>query len=266
MDIINKFLAFENKNYFLKKIQKKIARVFNIYFIPTSLNALPENNYSMKHDINYQKELIEKFKKTNSISSFNTYPKILEKLVILFPDKNSHFNFLDFGGENIDFYLIIKKYYKNMNYYIHNTNEVNAIFIKLKKNENLKNFIILKDINEIKANQYDFVNFGSVMQYVNNYKEILSDISKVSKKFIFISGTHFYNSNENKFDKLVVKQVNLLPTKFYCYFFSYDPFIKIFKDRKFSVIEKTKNTTDEINYSNFKNFSNILYTDLLLSK
>ena len=36
------------------------------------------------------------------------------------------------------------------------------------------------DANEIKANQYDFVNFGSVMQYVNNYKEILSDISKAS--------------------------------------------------------------------------------------
>ena len=78
-----------------------------------------------------------------------------------------------------------------MNYYIHNTNEVNAIFIKLKKNENLKNFIILKDINEIKANQYDFVNFGSVMQYVNNYKEILSDISKVSKKFIFFLAPTF---------------------------------------------------------------------------
>ena len=112
MDIINKFLAFENKNYFLKKnSKKKLARVFNIYFIPTSLNALPENNYSMKHDINYQKELIEKFG-SNSISSFNTYPKILEKLVILFPDKNSHFNFLDFGGENIDFYLKLKNIIK----------------------------------------------------------------------------------------------------------------------------------------------------------
>lgn len=266
MDIINKILVIENKNFFFKKIQKKTARIFNIYFVPTSLNTLPENNYLMNRDINYQLELFEKFQKTNRISSFNTYPKILEKLINLFPDKNSHFNFLDFGGENIDFFLKIQTYFKNMNYFVHNTIEVNAIFTKLKENKNLKNFIILEDINDIKANQYDFVNFGSVIQYVNNYDKILSEIVKVSKKFIFFSGTHFYGSNENKFDKLVVKQVNLLPGKFYCYFFSYNSFINIFKDRKFSVIEKTKNTTDNINYSNFKSFSNILYTDLLLSK
>ena len=94
----------------------------------------------------------------------------------------------------------------------------------------------MKDFNEIKKYKYDFVNFGSAIQYVNNYKKVLKEIIDVSKKFILFSGTHFYDTFQNEI--MVVKQVNLLPNKFYCYFFHLKKFLSIFENCQFSIIFK----------------------------
>ena len=94
----------------------------------------------------------------------------------------------------------------------------------------------------------------------------MSEVLKVSKKFVLFSGTHFYESVLNKNESLVVKQVNLLPNKFYCYFFNFNQFIETFNIQNFSVISRDRNTTDKVNYKNFKDLEKIEYTDLLLSK
>ena len=63
----------------------------------------------------------------------------------LFPDKNHNFNFLDFGGENIDFYLDIN--FKNIDYFVYNKEEVVRIF-EILKSINLENLKILSDLNK----------------------------------------------------------------------------------------------------------------------
>ena len=105
MSFINKILERVTNNFVIKKIQKKLAKIGKIYFVPTSLNSLPENNYEMTWNINYQEDLIKKFEENNRINSFNTFPEILKILEKSFTDRNNILNFLDFGGENIDYYL-----------------------------------------------------------------------------------------------------------------------------------------------------------------
>ena len=39
--MINKMLEFENQNYIWLKIARRIARLKNVYFVPSSKNILP---------------------------------------------------------------------------------------------------------------------------------------------------------------------------------------------------------------------------------
>ena len=101
---------------------------------------------------------------------------------------------------------------------------------------------------------------------MENYNQILLTIIKISKKHIFFSGTHFFSKIFNKKERIIVRQVNFLPSELYCYFFNFDSFIKIFTTNKFFITIKEKNVTGNVNYNNFgSSLCNITYTDLLLS-
>jgi len=101
---------------------------------------------------------------------------------------------------------------------------------------------------------------------MENYEQILSIATKVSKKYIFFSGTHFFSKNINEKKRIIVRQVNFLPSEIYCYFFNFNGFLEIFTTNKFYVVSKDKNIIGKINYNNFGSFlGNITYTDLLLS-
>ena len=272
MKLLNKLLAYKSNNFFVVKLQKKIMRMFNIFFVPTSIQKLPENNYLINSHFNitkqrfgYQSEIVKKFNKTNNLVTFNTCPEICQVLKKLFLDENLNFNFLDFGGENIDFYLHLKKNFKNINYFVYNKPDINEDFIKLKEKFKFQNITVLKNVDEISNYKYDFICFGSVIQYIENYEEILSLATKVSKKYIFFSATNFF-SKTNEVNRLIVRQVNFLPSEIYCYFFNFDIFLQIFKEKKFHIISKKKNIIGKINYNNFGNsLGPISYTDLLLS-
>ena len=115
--------------------------------------------------------------------------------------------------------------------------------------------------------KYDFINLGSVIQYVRNYENLISELMRVSRKYIFFSGTHFYDSIDNK-KNIIVKQVNILPKTFYLYFFNKKFFYSNFFKNGFKINFESKNLTDNINYKNFKNnfFSSINYIDILFEK
>ena len=145
MRFLNKILALQTNNFIMVKIQKKIAKMFNISYVPANIQRLPENKYTTNSHLgvtdqrfSYQEEIIKKFNKKNNLVYFNSYPRIAEKLKTLFLDENLKFNFLDFGGESIDFYLYLKKKFRNINYFVHNKKEINQDFIKLKEKYNLK--------------------------------------------------------------------------------------------------------------------------------
>ena len=90
--------------YFRKILIKKE----NICFIPTKLNQLPLNNHPIFTNIDQQNEIIQKFNNNKKEVSFKTYPNLINLLKKKY-ENDQQFNFLDFGGEFIDQYLILKK-------------------------------------------------------------------------------------------------------------------------------------------------------------
>ena len=271
VNLFNKVFISEHihlkKKYFFYKLANfflyKLINLYNIYFIPCNLKKIPKINYPIKSDYQAQVNLIKIFNKEYKQSSFMTYPKLTLLMTELF-NKNEKFNFLDFGGENIDCFLALNKKFKNMNYFIINQKKYNNIFRKIKSKYFLEKLYVLeyKDLHKF---SYDFINLGSVLQYINNYDTILKYILHFSKKFVLFSGAHFYK-NKKINDRFVVKQINMLPNKIYCYFFEIDSFYKIFKNN-FEIIFNKKNTTTKINYGNFKKYlNNIKYSDLLIKK
>jgi hypothetical protein len=266
-----------NLSYIVKLYNLKIAKFFpgfirkillkrnNITFIPTELKNLPVNNYPTNNSIKFQKDLIEFYEKTQIISS-NSYPN-LKNILRKKYNTDSYFNFLDFGGDKIDFYLDISKNFKNIKYFLMNQKKINNIFVDLKKKYNYENLIIINDLSELKKFSYDFVFFGSTLQYLNDYKNILSIILPLTNQFILFSATHFYTSNQ-LLDKIVVKQLNFLPTEHYLYFLNLVNFLNILKSHGFIENFNQINENFPTNFATFNNLNlyNISYRDIFFKK
>ena len=139
-------------------------RMFAVYYVPTNILKLSESKYTTNshlgmHEqrLNYQEKIIQKFNTTNNLVHFNSFPKIVEMLKTLFTDENLKFNFLDFGGESVDFYLHLKKNFKKIEYFVFNKKAINQDFIKLKKKYKFENFNVLESFDEMSQNKYDFI-------------------------------------------------------------------------------------------------------------
>jgi hypothetical protein len=250
-----------------KIIRRQIDKsFFKYYFLKTNFKNLPHLNYPEKGNLEYQKELIKKFDFSKKQSSFMTYPDLIKLLSSKF-EFDKILNILDIGGEKIDFYLSLKENFKNVRYFLHNQKSITDSFHMIKSEFDYKNFYIVDELNEILTENFDFVNFGSCIQYFDNYEEVLKKITKNSK-YIFFSGTHLYDSSNEIFKKnIVVKQVNVLPQINYLFFFNRKNFFKIFFDNQYELIFEKENLTDKVNYDNFNNFlENIQYSDFLFSK
>tara|TARA_Y100000590_G_C15688621_1_gene1002581 strand:+ start:196 stop:1038 length:843 start_codon:yes stop_codon:yes gene_type:complete len=250
-------------NFIKKKYVKKILK---FYFLHCKEKNLPSLNYVNEGNDEYQNNLIKKFIKTQKRHSFVTSPNLIQLLLTKF--KNSdEFSFLDFGGENIDFYLEINKNFKNVKYFLFNLDSINETFKRIKNKFNFNNLIVINNLEEIYNNRFTFVNFGSSIQYIDKYEEVLDKITDNSK-FIYFSATHLYNSSNKIYShKIVVKQVNDYPKIHYLYFFNDERFYEIFKKKNFQLIFEKNNPTDQVNYDNFKNeLNNIRYCDFLFQK
>jgi len=266
LDVIKlqKFFDLFLPKFIRRKIKKKF---FNYYFLPTALKILPQTNYPQQFYYNHQKDLIKKFKLENRQSSFMTCPHLIALLSMKFKS-NQEFSFLDIGGEKIDFYLDLKKNFKNIKYYVFNQKNLLDIFLKLKSDFNLEDLNVISEISEIYNNQYDFVNFGSCIQYFNDYEELLNKITNRENKYIFFSGMPNYTSNNKVFKKdMVIKQINVLPQINHLYFINKEYFFNIFFKKKYILLFEQKNMTDNVDFSNFKNLlKTTQYTDVLFEK
>lgn len=249
---------------FIRKLVNK--KFFRYYFLSTDLGTLPNSNYPEEGNLEYQKGLIEKFDLNKKQTSSMTCPHLMQLLLVKF-NLDESFNLLDVGGEKIDFYLDLKKNLRMWITLIYNQTSMIKPFNILLSQYKYDDFNIIENENDLFKINFDFVNFGSCIQYFNNYEEILKKISKNSK-YIFFSATHLYDSSEKILEKhIVVKQVNVLPKVNYLYFFNRDRFLKIFQNEKFKLIFENENLTDKINYNNFKKYlRNIQYSDFLLKK
>ena len=249
-----------------KIIQWINRKTWKYYFVKTKLKALPHSNYPEEGNLDYQKKLIREFNKKNKQTSFMTYPDLIDLLAKKFnPEDN--FDFLDFGGEKIDFYLTLKSKFKNINYFIFNQKTMLSPFYNIKTEFNYLDLNIIEKLEEIFDKQYNFVNFGSSIQYLDDYENILKKIA-IKSEYIFFSATHLYDSNSNEFKKnIIVKQLLGSPKPFFLYFFNRQDFFSILEKKNFKLLFETKNLTDNINYKNFQKYlTNIKYSDFLFFK
>lgn len=248
---------------FVKKRNKKFS---NIYFKPTDYSKLPQTNYVNKNSLDFQNKLISKFNHNLIQNSFMTCPHLIQILLVKF-NTNEEINFLDIGADNIDFYLQLNKNFKNLKYFFYNLKSVNTIFKKLKLDNNYENLIIIDEINDEFKQQFEFINFGSSIQYFENYEFILKKTTDIGKNIMF-SGTSLYETTNIKYKKhMIVEQINMFPDINYLYFFNKQNFYQVFLDKNYKLLFENKNLTDGINYTNFdKIFKNINYMDFLFTK
>jgi putative methyltransferase (TIGR04325 family) len=263
--IINAIYNLPFSNYLGGFIKKKLIKKNKITFIPTNKNYLPKKNHPIQNSIEFQKKIIETYKANNKLS-FNTFLELKFLLKEKF-DPDTKFNFLDFGGDKLDFYLDISKEFNNINYYLINLPEVNEIIKSIKRTYNYDNLKVLNDFNEVKKHDYDFVYFGSTLQYLDDHELYIKELLPITKKNIFFSATWFF-SNNSFLKKIIVKQLNYLPKEFYLYFFNLNSFIKIFKEQNFKVEFNKENETHPCSFENFKKLKidNVKYTNILFTK
>ena len=262
MKVFNLGINFFNK--VLNKIKKNFFK--KIYFTPTNYLDLPQKNYLNENNYEIQENLIKKFEKCDKRTSFITCPDLIFILLKEFKSEQ-RFSFFDIGGENIDFYLELKKNFENVEYYVLNIEKINKIFFKLKNNYNYKNFHIIQDISEIKIKKFDFVNFGSSIGYIKNHEEYLEKIA-LKSKYVMFSGTIMYDTNNPNYNKkIIVKQINMFPTINYLFFFKKKYFFNKFFENNYKLVFERINYTDKINFSNFNRlFYSINYMDFLFKK
>jgi|LakMenEpi03Aug12_release.lakeMendotaPanAssembly.Ray.scaffolds.fasta_scaffold582284_2 hypothetical protein len=273
MDYLNKFYDLRiNIPRFIKYLMPKFLRrkiskkFFPYYFLITDYKKLPLLNYINNNNLYKQKNLIEKFNINQYQTSFMTCP-YLHQLLLTKYNRNDNFSFLDIGGENIDFFLQLKKNFKNVKYNVFNLEKINDDYNKLKFDFKYQNLNVILKINDIFNNKFDFVNFGSCIQYFDNYENILENITENNSQ-IFFSGTTLFESRSKNYEKhVIVKQVNMLPQINYCYFFNKNFFYNFFYKKNFNLIFESKNLTDNVNFKNFRIlFEKIQYYDFFFKK
>ncbi len=264
MSIIERLYKSNFINLLPKFFLRKLKKAFNYYFVEISEDSLPSKSHPTTAKLENQQILIKNFDNLNYTPS-TSCPYLIQLLKSLFINKSETLSFLDFGGENIDHYLYLKKHIKNIKYFYFNQKENIEVMKKLNKQNNFESFNVLNSIEEIKEINFDFINIGSVIQYINNYKEVLNILISTNPKYVFFSAQTFYEKKYNNKENIIVKQVNILPHVNFCFFFEYGSFINIFKIKSFLPIFKTLNLTDRVNFNNFnKKLGKIEYIDLLL--
>ncbi len=266
MTILDRFYRSDIINLIPRYFQRKLKKKFNYYFVEIEALNLPTNNHPGKINFEEQKKMVEDSIHKNYIP-WTTSPYLVQLLKLIFIDQSREYNFLDFGGFNIDHYLYLKKNFENIKYFYFDKKENNEVISKIKEECLLKDITVLNNLDEIKKKNYNFINFGSSIQYVDDYKFILNNLLETNPEYIFFSAQTFYYKKINKVEKITVKQVNILPQINYCYFFEYERFLNIFKLKKFELVFKVLNFTDKVNYDNFnKEYGKIEYCDLLIKR
>lgn len=259
---LNNFLSKSFTQYFPKTVNRKLLRRYNIFFVPTNLKILPKSFYPIATTLNEQIELAKNYNPKKKLIKFNTKVDMDIFLKKLF--KKKKFNYLDVGGDNIDLYLMLNKRLNIKNYFIYNFKETVNIFKKIKSKFNIKNLYPITNIKKLKS--IDIVYFGSSIQYFRNYNIFLKKVFNIKPKYIFFSGTTFFEDNIDK-EKWIVKQTNIFPHHVYLYFFNLKKFVNLFTMNGYKLVSCKKNKFAKVDYKNFNPLLiKIRYLDVLFVK
>lgn len=260
---LNSFLKSRYYDRLPEFLAKKIFKIFKIFFVETNLNTLPKDNHPTQIDKNLQLKIIKNLN-DDYYRPFSTCSFLLEA-ISLYKSSKEKIKFFDFGANNIDNYIYLKRYLKNLEYFYHDLPHYNNCIGEIIYEKNLKDIKVINKLSEMEEN-IDICFFGSSIHYVNNYEEILGQVSLKKAKFIIFSHTPFYKSD--KIDKnIVMKQVNIHPIINYAYLLQFNKFVNFMDKKNYKLISQNKNNFIKfLNFKNFDNFSFISFLDLIFVK
>ena len=254
--ILNKLLNVEFNNFLWFFLLRRLCRLNKIYFNLSDKKKLPQNNYPLTNlnklfETQYSNYL-QQNKKLN-LDIYNLFKKYFKK--------NSKIKLLDYGGENLDLYLFLKDKYPNIKIIVVNQLKLVNFLKKFLKKRKIENIKVFNNFYKIKNIKFDFVYFGSSLQYIKNYEKILDLVVKSSSKYIYISASSFFYGDLAK-KNIIVKQLNLLPIIMYCYLLNFNFIRKYFDKKNFIILSKKRNPFKKINYRNFEfkiDYLNVLF-------
>ena len=191
---------------------KFIIRKKKIYFIKSDLNILPSTNYPFEFREQQLDQYFDTIENKKNNLPFNEFPHLALLLKSIFQNKSS-FSLLDFGAQFIDNFLFLKKNNPNMIYYYHDQKDNNLAIQKFVEKKKLKDIYVLQNVIENKSINYDFVYFGSVIQYVENYKKANHLSKKLSKYNIGLEiiKTKTYKKKYELYGLYEIREINKRP-------------------------------------------------------
>ena len=251
MNTVNLFLNsvfFDKLNPFFSR---KLFKIFKIFFIETKLNSLPKNNYKIEEKLIDELEEIYLHPRIEK-TPYMSYSELLNLLLDIKKESQT-LNFCDYGGGNLNLYNYLNKKFFKLKYFFYDQQKVIDIIRDFKIKKNINNLFL----DEEKINDsLDMVYFGSSLQYIENYEQVINNFLK--SKYILIAQTPFF-SEPKSVNKVVLKQINMHPKINYLYMINLNNFIKFMNDNNYKLKNKSLNKVTK--FLNFKNFDN-KYKDL----
>ena len=252
MSILNLFLKtkiFDNSNIFLIR---KLFKIFKFFFVETELKALPKINYPLTvidEDLENSKNF--KIKDSRPYISYVHLPDLLEVI----SDNKQRIIFFDYGAGNLSLFYYLSRKFKTIEYFFKDQLIIEEKVKKIIENEKIKNFYLSDNVI---THEIDLLYFGSSLQYIDNYKNVLKSFFKKSK-YILISQTPFFD-NELYKETIVIKQLNMHPNINYLNLFNFDYFLDFMKKNDYQLIERNVNKVTK--FLNFKNFNKNKFKDI----
>ena len=252
MNVLNLFLKskiFENFNIVLIR---KLFKIFKFFFVETELKALPKTNYPLTiidKDLEHSKNFI--IKDSRPYISYVHLPDLIEVI----SDNKQRIIFFDYGAGNLSLFYYLNRKFKNIEYFFRDQLIVEEKVKKIIENDKIKNLHLIDNLN---SQAIDLLYFGSSLQYIDDYKNILKSFFKKSK-YILISQTPFFD-NEHYKETIVLKQLNMHPNINYLNLFNFNFFLNFMKKNDYQLIERNVNKVTK--FLNFKNFDKNKFKDI----
>lgn len=136
-------------------------------------------------------------------------------------------NILDIGGGVNSIYSHLNKDQRNTHTcYVLERQEISTQLNAKIPRQYLNNLAYISNISEIPCDNLDIVYFGSSIQYIPNYKELLSNLRKFNPEFVIFSESIFSQLPDDNW----VLQQNMRPNTFPNLFIAEEGFLNFMTD------------------------------------
>jgi putative methyltransferase (TIGR04325 family) len=162
---------------------------------------------------------------------------LLPLVISLF--KKEQVSILDYGGGAGETFVdcVNKINMSGVKFYIHDLDQTMDIGKKLFGNFQFDQDSSIKFINDVsEVDKFDIVYFGSSLQYLSNYRDVVESILCKKPKYVFLTDNFF-----SRGDSYATVQINMTERKMAYWIFSFDEILSILTGNNYNLIYKSTN-------------------------